>query len=128
MKKTIEVVAAVIEKDNTYLATQRGYGEFIHQWEFPGGKIEEGETREEALVREIQEELSLDIAIDDFLTTVHYEYEQFNLIMHCYLCHIVKGDMSLSAHEQIKWLEKENLRTVNWLPADVPVVVAIEKL
>lgn len=126
MKKSIEVVAAIIKDGNKILATQRGYGEFIHMWEFPGGKIEKGESQEAALTREIKEELELDISIDEFLITVKYEYETFNLTMHCFMSHILNGNMSLNAHEQVRWLTINQIDDVNWLPADIEVVEALK--
>lgn len=120
--KTINVVAAVIERDGKYFATQRGYGEFKDWWEFPGGKIELGETPEEALRREIREELDVDISVDDYITAVDYDYPSFHLHMACYLCHIVDGVLCLVEAEAAKWLTDNELATVNWLPADRTVV------
>lgn len=127
MKKHIEVVAAIIYEQNKVLATRRAYGEFEDMWEFPGGKIEAGENPEEALIREIKEELELDIAIDDFLITVEHEYESFFLTMHCYNAHVEGGEMALHAHNAVKWLAINELDQVEWLPADIAVVEAIEK-
>ncbi|MCQ2193017.1 MAG: (deoxy)nucleoside triphosphate pyrophosphohydrolase [Paludibacteraceae bacterium] len=120
--KTIEVVAAIIKKDNKYLATQRGYGKYKDGWEFPGGKMEPGESREEAIVREIKEELATDIKVDSYLTTVDYDYEDFHLTMHCFLCSILDGNIELLEHEDAKWLGKEELHNVDWLPADLAIV------
>jgi len=120
--KKIEVVAAVICRENKVFATQRGYGEFKDWWEFPGGKIEPGETPEEALKREILEELHTEISVDKFLTTIEYDYPKFHLVMYCYICHVIKGDLELVEAEDARWLEKENLNVVNWLPADIKVV------
>ena len=120
--KTIEVVAAVIHKDGAYFATQRGYGEFEGMWEFPGGKIEPGESRESALKREIQEELGIDITIDKFLCTTDYDYPSFHLTMHCYLCSIVSGEIELREHKSARWLTVDMLDSVEWLPADKEVV------
>ena len=120
--KKIEVVAAVLEVGDKILATERGYGEFIGMWEFPGGKIEEGETKEAALAREINEELRLNIKVGDFITTVEYTYPNFHLTMHCYHCSIIDGALTLTEHNSYKWLKKEELKTVNWLPADLPIV------
>ena len=124
-KKTIEVVAAIIIRDGKLFATQRGYGEWKDWWEFPGGKIELGESPEEALLREIHEELAIDIAIDSHLTTVDYDYPDFHLTMHCYLCTIISGELSLLEHEDARWLTTDELDSVKWLPADKDV---IEKL
>lgn len=119
--KSIEVVAAIIKKENKILATKRGYGEFINMWEFPGGKIEPGETNEAALIREIKEELDADIKIDEFALTVEYTYPTFHLTMHCYICSL-KDTITLLEHNDAKWLEKKEFNTVNWLPADIEVI------
>ena len=119
--KHIEVVAAVIYHEGKYLATQRGYGDFKGQWEFPGGKIEPEEGREEALVREIREELNMGIAVKHLLCTTEYDYPTFHLTMHCYLCHITEGTPQLTEHLAARWLAPEELRSVQWLPADVAV-------
>ena len=123
--KHINVVCAVIVYKGRIFACQRGYGEWKDWWEFPGGKIESGETPEEALLREISEELSIDIAIDRHLTTVDYDYPDFHLTMHCYLCHL-KDDIQphLLEHEAARWLGKSELEEVKWLPADVEVTKA----
>ena len=126
-KKSIKVVAAVIRKGNYVFATQRGYGEYKDWWEFPGGKIEEGETPEYALVREIKEELDSDITVGKFLTTVEHDYPSFHLSMDCYWCNVKSGKLTLLEHEAAKWLPLDDLWQVNWLPADVKVVEAIEK-
>lgn len=120
--KTIEVVAAIIHKDNCYLATQRGYGDFEGMWEFPGGKIEEGESREEALKREIKEELDAEVKIEKLLCTVDYDYPNFHLTMHCYHCSIGDGEIRLLEHQSAKWLTKDELSEVEWLPADIAVL------
>ena len=120
--KTIEVVAAVIHKDGAYFATQRGYGEFEGMWEFPGGKIELGESRESALRREIQEELGIDITIDKFLCTTDYDYPSFHLTMHCYLCSVESGKIELKEHKSARWLTVELLDSVEWLPADKEII------
>ena len=120
--KQIEVVAAIIRKGDKIFATQRGYGEWKDWWEFPGGKMEVGETPEEALVREIREELSAEISVDEFLCTVEYDYPGFHLTMHCYLCSLVTEALHLNEHEAAKWLEKDELDSVKWLPADFEVL------
>ena len=124
--KQIEVVAAIIRKENKIFATQRGYGEWKDWWEFPGGKIEAGETPEEALKREIQEELSTEISVDKFLCTVEYDYPAFHLTMHCYLCSLLTEALHLNEHEAAKWLTMEELNSVKWLPADMEVVEKME--
>ena len=116
--KTIEVVAAIIRKEDKVFATQRGYGDFKDWWEFPGGKMEAGETPEQALVREIKEELSTDISVDKYLYTVEYDYPKFHLIMHCYMCSLLCEALHLNEHEAAKWLNREDIHSVNWLPAD----------
>lgn len=116
------VVAAIIEKDGKIFATQRGYGDWKGWWEFPGGKIEPGETPEEALVREIREELDIGIAIDRFYTTVEYDYPEFHLEMDCFLCHITEGEPVLLEHDAAKWLAKDELSSVKWLPLDVELI------
>ena len=123
--KTVEVVAAVIKKEDAIFATQRGYGDFAGGWEFHGGKVEPGETPEQAIVREIQEELETTVAVDGFLTTVDYDYPTFHLTMHCYVCHVSEGRLHLLEHSAAKWLTLETLDTVDWLPADVDVVKAV---
>ena len=124
--KQIEVVAAIIRKGDKIFATQRGYGEWKDWWEFPGGKMEAGETPEEALKREIREELSTEISVDEFLCTVDYDYPQFHLTMLCYLCSLVTEALHLNEHEAAKWLTKDELDGVKWLPADVKVVEVIK--
>ena len=128
VRNKIEVVAAVILKDGRLFATQRGYGEWKDWWEFPGGKIEMGETHEEALRREIQEELSAEINVDRFLCTVEWDYPKFHLTMHCYLCTLLKDALHLNEHEASKWLSREELDTVRWLPADVQVVDTLKSV
>ena len=120
--KHIEVVAAVIYKDGEIFATQRGYGEFEGMWEFPGGKIEPGESREDALKREIQEELGVDIYIKELLCTTEYDYPTFHLTMHCYLCSVASGEIELREHKSAQWLTAETLDTIEWLPADKDVI------
>lgn len=124
-RKTVEVVAAIIKKGNKFFATQRGYGEFKGGWEFPGGKIELGETREEALVREIEEELETLIEVGDLLDTVEYDYPKFHLTMHCFFCTIKSGDLVLKEHEAARWLTKDELNNVDWLPADQGLIEKI---
>ena len=149
--KQIEVVAAIIRKavieqgqsdasinsaereqtrlevkEDKIFATQRGYGEWKDWWEFPGGKMEAGETPEEALKREIHEELSTEISVDEFLCTVEYDYPAFHLKMHCYLCSLLTEALHLNEHEAAKWLTKEELDSVKWLPADVKVIDKIK--
>lgn len=125
--KTIRVVAAVIRKGNRIFATQRGYGEFKDGWEFPGGKIEPGETPQEALVREIREELETEIRVGDLIDTIEYDYPTFHLSMDCFWCEILEGSLELKEHEAAKWLDRESLYTVNWLPADVGLVEKIRE-
>ncbi len=125
--KTIRVVAAVIRKDDRIFATQRGYGEFKDGWEFPGGKIEPGETPQQALVREIREELETEIRVGDLIDTIEYDYPTFHLSMDCFWCEIVEGSLELKEHEAAKWLDRESLYTVDWLPADVGLVEKIRK-
>ena len=120
--KQIEVVAAIIRKGDKIFATQRGYGEWKDWWEFPGGKMESGETPEEALKREILEELSTGINVDEFLCTVEHDYPAFHLKMHCYLCSLVTEALHLNEHEAAKWLTKDELDGVKWLPADLEVI------
>ncbi len=116
--KTVKVVAAVILKDNYILATQRGYGPLKGKWEFPGGKIEQGETAEEAIRREIREELDIEINVQNFLCTVEHDYPDFHLQMNCFLCTVKSGTLTLKEHKAIKWLTKETINSVDWLPAD----------
>lgn len=125
--KTVRVVAAVIRKDNKIFATQRGYGEFKDGWEFPGGKIEEGETPEQALAREIKEELDTEIKVGELIDTIEYDYPNFHLSMDCFWCEIMQGGLELKEHEAARWLSKEELYSVDWLPADVGVIEKIKK-
>ena len=120
--KTINVVAAIIIKDNKIFATQRGYGEFKDGWEFPGGKVEQGEAPENATVRELKEELDSVIEVKEYFDTVEYDYPNFHLSMKCYICTVVSGKLELLEHEAAKWLDKESLDTVDWLPADLGLV------
>lgn len=123
--KTIRVVAAVICQNGKIFATQRGYGEWKDGWEFPGGKIETGETPEEALRREIQEELDTEISVKERIDTIEYDYPNFHLSMDCFLCEIVSGKLELKEHEAAKWLPKESLDSVDWLPADRALIEKI---
>lgn len=125
--KTLNVVAAVIKNGDKILAVQRGYGEFEGGWEFPGGKIEPGETSKEALVREIKEELSAQIIVGDLITTVEYDYPNFHLSMDCFWCELVGESLVLNEHEDKKWLTIDILDQVSWLPADIDVVNIIKK-
>ncbi|WP_304170359.1 (deoxy)nucleoside triphosphate pyrophosphohydrolase [Methanobrevibacter smithii] len=120
--KEIKVVAAIIQKENKILATKRGYGEFINMWEFPGGKIESGETKKQALVREIKEELNIEINVDKFALDIEYQYPNFYLFMSCFMCSIKEGSIELLEHNDGKWITKEELNTLNWLPADIDAV------
>ena len=130
--KTIRVVAAVIQRKHNgskqIFATQRGYGEFKGGWEFPGGKIEVGETPQKALIREIKEELDADIVVGDLIDTIEYDYPDFHLSMDCFICKIKKGDLVLKEHEAAKWLTKETLHTVDWLPADYGLVEKLREM
>lgn len=125
--KTVRVVAAIIIENDKVFATQRGYGEFKYGWEFPGGKIEPGETPEEAIVREIKEELDTEVEVIELLDTVEYDYPNFHLSMGCFICKIKSGDLVLKEHEAAKWLTKDTLGSVEWLPADMGLVREIEK-
>ena len=125
--KIIKVVAAIIIDNNKVFATQRGYGEFKDGWEFPGGKIEPGETPQEALIREIQEELDTKIKVNEKVDTVEYDYPTFHLSMDWFICNVVEGDLVLKEHEAAKWLKKDELYTVDWLPADKGLIEKIKK-
>lgn len=120
--KQIKVVAAIIKNEDKILATKRGYGEFINMWEFPGGKIESGETKKQALVREIKEELNIEINVDKFAIDIEYQYPNFYLFMSCFMCSIKEGSIELLEHNDGKWITKEELNTLNWLPADIDAV------
>ena len=124
--KTVKVVAAIIIHTNRIFATQRGYGEFKDGWEFPGGKIEPGETPQEALVREIKEELDTEIEVVDYLETVEYDYPNFHLSMDCFFCTIKSGELVLKEHEAARWLTAGTLDSVDWLPADQGLIKAIK--
>ena len=126
--KTIEVVAAIIREGDRVLATQRGYGEFEGMWEFPGGKIELGEERVEALKREIGEELAVEIVVEELVCTVEYDYPNFHLTMHCYFCSIANGVVELLEHKAVRWLAHDELDSVVWLPADVSVVNSLRSI
>ena len=129
--KTIHVVAAVIKGSGTnanrIFATQRGYGDYKDQWEFPGGKVESGETPEEALVREIQEELDVEIQVGDLIDTIEYDYPTFHLSMDCFWAEIISGTLELREHEAARWLAKSELYSVDWLPADITLIEKVEK-
>ena len=125
--KTVEVVAAIIQHEGEVFATQRGYGEFKDGWEFPGGKMETGETPQQALKREIMEELDTEITVGELLTTVEYDYPKFHLKMHCFLCTVASGKLTLKEHEAAKWLTKETLESVEWLPADEGLIEKIRE-
>ena len=125
--KTIEVVAAIIHKGDKVFATQRGYGEWKDYWEYPGGKVEPGESPEDALVREIQEELDTEINVDKFLATIEWDYPKFHLRMHCYMCSLLTEALHLNEHEDARWLSAADLSSVNWLPADYQLIPLIEK-
>ena len=125
--KEIKVVAAIIQKENKILATKRGYGEFINMWEFPGGKIESGETKEQALVREIKEELNIEISVDKFAIDIEYQYPNFYLFMSCFMCSIKEGSIEFLEHNDGKWITKEELNTLNWLPADIDAVIYLKE-
>ena len=125
--KTIEVVAAIIRKGDKVFATQRGYGDWKDYWEWPGGKVEPGETREQALVREIWEELDTEIHIDKFLCTIDWDYPSFHLTMHCFICSLLTEALHLNEHEAARWLGADDLGSVNWLPADDQLLPLIAK-
>ena len=129
--KTIKVVAAVIcdalDKKEKIFATARGYGDFKGQWEFPGGKVEPGETSQQALVREIQEELATKIRVGNLITTIEYDYPAFHLSMDCFWCEVEEGELKLLEAEDARWLTKDKLYSVKWLPADVTLIAVIEK-
>ena len=126
--KTINVVAAIIIKDQKIFATQRGYGEFKNGWEFPGGKIESGESPEHALEREIREELDAKIRVGELFDTIEYDYPNFHLSMKCFLCSLISDQLTLREHEAAKWLTKENLSSVEWLPADITIIDKLKNL
>ena len=123
--KTIKVVAAIIIKDGQVFATQRGYGEFKGWWEFPGGKMETGESPQEALKREIREELDAEVEVRELLETVEWDYPNFHLIMHCFICSLLSESLHLNEHEAATWLTHETLRSVKWLPADEGLLIKV---
>lgn len=125
--KNIKVVAAVIREGNRIFSTQRGYGEFKGGWEFPGGKVEPHETPQQALRREIMEELDTEISVGNYIDTIEYDYPNFHLSMDCFWCEVIKGDLVLKEAEDAKWLTKEQLASVNWLPADITIIPKISK-
>ena len=127
IKKTIEVAAAIICDGDKVFATQRGYGEWKDWWEFPGGKMETGESPREALLREIKEELATEIEVGKLVTTVEHDYPKFHLTMHCFVCRIKTGKLTLTEHEAAKWLTIETIDTVKWLPADKEVVDTLKR-
>lgn len=125
--KKIEVAAAIIKRGDMIFATQRGYGEFKDGWEFPGGKLEPGETAEAAILREIKEELDADIKVCQLFETVEYDYPRFHLIMHCFICELVSDDLVLKEHEDARWLGRSELDSVDWLPADRGLIENLKK-
>ena len=125
--KTVNVVAAIIRDGTKIFATQRGYGEFKDGWEFPGGKVEEGETPQEALKREIEEELETEIEVGEYLTTIEHDYPKFHLSMKCYWARIIEGKPVLLEHEAARWLSREELDSVAWLPADVTIIELVKQ-
>lgn len=126
--KTIKVAAAIIQRENMIFATQRGYGDFKGGWEFPGGKIEQGETGEEALKREISEELNIEIEVGELFDTIEYDYPKFRLSMQCFLCKHVAGTVVLNEHQGAKWLGKHDLDSVEWLPADIELIDQLKRI
>lgn len=126
--KTIEVVAAVIIQNKRVFATQRGYGEFKDGWEFPGGKIEPGETPEVALQREIKEELNTDVTVGEFIKTIEYDYPNFHLTMHCFQCALKSGNLELLEHEASAWVAASEIDALAWLPADLDVLANVKAL
>ena len=125
--KNIEVVAAIFRKANTIFATEKGYGEFKGYWEFPGGKVEPGESLEEALRREIREELQVEIHMEEKFSELDYDYPHFHLTMHCYFCSVLSGEIKLVEATEGKWLRKEELDSVRWLPADISLIEELKK-
>lgn len=125
--KTIEVVAAIIIKEGKIFSTQRGYGPWRGWWEFPGGKMEPGETPQEALTREIKEELDAEIHVGKLMETVEWDYPEFHLTMHCFICTLQSEALHLNEHEAAAWLTRETLRSVRWLPADEGLITRLEE-
>lgn len=125
--KTINVVAAVIKEADRIFATARGYGEYKGWWEFPGGKVEAGETPEEALVREIKEELDSTISVEEYIDTIEYDYPEFHLSMRCYFCKLLSGDLTLKEAEEARWLTRDTINGVRWLPADITILEKIKE-
>ncbi len=126
-RKTINVVAALIRDGKRVFATARGYGNYKGWWEFPGGKVEPGESPEDALVREIREELDSEISIDEYISTIEYDYPEFHLSMRCYWCSLISGDLVLKEAEDAKWLDVDTIDSVKWLPADITLIDEIKK-
>ena len=126
--KTVRVVAAIIIRDGKVFATQRGYGEWQGWWEFPGGKIEAGECQQEALVREIREELDAEIEVGELIETIEWDYPDFHLTMHCFVCSLISESMHLNEHEDSAWLTRDTLHSVKWLPADKGLVDRLKKM
>lgn len=127
-KKTVSVTCAVIRDNGRIFAAQRGYGAYKDYWEFPGGKIEPGETPEAALIREIKEELDTIIRVERYICTAEYDYPEFHLSMRCYFCSVCSGELMLKEHEACKWLAKHELETVDWLPADLVIIPELKRL
>ena len=125
--KTVKVAAAVIRKDNMIFATERGYGEFKDMWEFPGGKIENGESGREALMREIKEELDTTVDVGEYIDTIEYDYPSFHLSMECYWCTVREGKLTLLEHENAQWLDRDSLLSVEWLPADLEIIEKVKE-
>lgn len=125
--KTVNVVAAIIKDNDKIFATQRGYGDLKGGWEFPGGKVEDHETLQEALKREIKEELDVEIEVDDFLTKIEYDYPNFHLSMNCFFARIINGKLKLKEHSNAKWLASDELDSVDWLPADITIIDLIKE-
>lgn len=125
-RKQVKVAAAIIRDKNRIFATQRGYGRFKDGWEFPGGKIEKGESPRQALIREIREELDTEISVGELFDTVEYDYPDFHLSMECYFCEVLRGELVLLEHEAARWLTKDTIDSVDWLPADVDLITKLK--